>query len=157
MSFYATIDFDFVQSNTLINTLIPRRISARPCPDLKIPENGAVACNGWMKEFTRLCIVFCRIGTRLSDRHDFRTKYVCGGSGKWLPTEELPACKKTKANTTSGMICSYNYFLVSMLFNVIPEEIVLIMRRAWDAKSSTGQCSAHRAFVQGGVFIVPHL
>ena len=108
-----------------------------------------------MKEFTRLCIVFCRIGTRLSDGHDFRTKYVCGGSGNWLPTEELPACKKTKAK--SGMICSYNYFKVSMLFNVIPEKIVLIMRRAWDAKSSTGLCSVHTAFVQGGVFIVQHL
>ena len=86
-----------------------------------------------MKEFTRLCIVFCKIGTRLSDGHDFRTKYVCGGSGNWLPTENLPTCKATKANR--GMILSYNYFLVSMLFNVSLEKIVLIMRRARDAKS----------------------
>lgn len=70
-------------------------VRPHPCPDLNVTivtRNGALVCNGWMTEYTRICMVFCNQRTKLQEGHDFRTKYICGGSGKWLPSKTLPFC-----------------------------------------------------------------
>lgn len=76
-------------------------ISVRPypCLDLAIPLNGALVCNGWMTEYTRVCIAFCKRGTKLIDGLDFRTKYICGGSGNWLPGGPFPSCERSGERT----------------------------------------------------------
>lgn len=71
-------------------------VRPHPCPDLKVTINGALVCNGWMTEYTRVCIIFCRRGTKLQRRHDFRTKYICVASGVWLPSETLPYCGRPR-------------------------------------------------------------
>ncbi|XP_061164210.1 matrilin-2-like isoform X2 [Saccostrea echinata] len=68
-------------------------VRPNPCPNVTIPRNGALVCNGWKREFTQFCVIFCQTGTQLSSGHDFRTRYICGGSGQWLPTGNLPACE----------------------------------------------------------------
>ena len=100
--FYATFNTvlkreygrNYVKINS-INTHIVYNIAAYPCAD----QNVAVVCNGWMKEFS----FSVEGGTRLSDGHDFRTRYVCGGSGNWLPTEELPNCTRSRCRP-NGMV-----------------------------------------------------
>ncbi|XP_056010719.1 sushi, nidogen and EGF-like domain-containing protein 1 isoform X4 [Ostrea edulis] len=73
--------------------------NAKPCKNLTAPKNGYLACNGWDTEFTRVCIAFCNGRTIMDSSHDIRTKYVCGGSGKWLPayTENPPSCEFSRA------------------------------------------------------------
>lgn len=75
-------------------------ISVRPypCPSLNVSINGALVCNGWMDEYTSLCIVFCKTGTKLYHRN-FRTKYTCGASGIWYPTKTIPDCVNRRGRT----------------------------------------------------------
>ncbi|XP_062584734.1 sushi, von Willebrand factor type A, EGF and pentraxin domain-containing protein 1-like isoform X2 [Saccostrea cucullata] len=68
-------------------------VRPNPCPNVTIPRNGALVCNGWKREFTQFCVIFCQTGTILTSGHDFRTRYICGGSGQWLPTGNLPSCE----------------------------------------------------------------
>jgi hypothetical protein len=77
--------------------------AAEPCENLTAPTNGALVCNGWNTEFTRVCVVFCTKGKHISSGHDIRTKYVCGGSGKWLPAypEKPPSCQPGKRTYTT--------------------------------------------------------
>ncbi|XP_056010717.1 sushi, von Willebrand factor type A, EGF and pentraxin domain-containing protein 1-like isoform X2 [Ostrea edulis] len=87
--------FNGLKSNCTF-TIIVR---PKPCKNLTAPKNGYLACNGWDTEFTRVCIAFCNGRTIMDSSHDIRTKYVCGGSGKWLPayTENPPSCEFSRA------------------------------------------------------------
>lgn len=102
----------------IINTNILTISSAHPCPELdvtNVTKNGALVCNGWMTEYTRVCMVFCKRRTKLQERHDFRTKYICGGSGKWLPSKTLPFCGRRGGGKTSLFsIPIYLYFPTSL-------------------------------------------
>ncbi|XP_062584713.1 sushi, von Willebrand factor type A, EGF and pentraxin domain-containing protein 1-like [Saccostrea cucullata] len=78
-----------------------------PCPNISAPLNGALVCNGWKREFVRVCIVFCQTGTRPSPGHDLRSKYFCGGSGHWMP-KELPSCEKSTYKPSG--IAAFSFF-----------------------------------------------
>ncbi|XP_078325468.1 transmembrane cell adhesion receptor mua-3-like isoform X3 [Crassostrea virginica] len=132
--------FNGLRTNCTFNIAV----RPRPCPDLKPPKNGAVACNGWMKEFTRLCIVFCRKGTRLSDGYDFRTKYVCGGSGNWLPTENLPICKATRARHVDiDEIQNYFPRCQPVFKDEMKERYIAVLRNAIGFRSLCDDYSDH--------------
>ena len=63
------------------------------CSPLDAPQNGALACDLWQygKFCTMLCnanfdIPYVRRGVKVEKQ------YVCGSSGMWTPSSEVPDC-----------------------------------------------------------------
>ncbi|XP_061166332.1 sushi, nidogen and EGF-like domain-containing protein 1 [Saccostrea echinata] len=63
-----------------------------PCPDLVAPANGALVCNSWKHDYGRFCLLICGENHRLELGHDQNQWYVCGASGRWTPSQEVPNC-----------------------------------------------------------------
>lgn len=70
----------------------PSIMTAYPCKLLSLPQNGALVCNGWSKDYGHFCLVFCGPQYSLDIQSSHRQWHVCGASGKWIPQERLPNC-----------------------------------------------------------------
>ena len=66
--------------------------TATPCPELRVPGNGAKVCNGWKTDMASLCLVFCAGDRSLPFGSDHRQWWVCGAHGAWIPSSPLPDC-----------------------------------------------------------------
>lgn len=71
------------------------KIRPYPCKPLSVPQNGALVCNGWSKDYGQFCLVFCGPQYSLDIQSSHRQWHVCGASGKWIPQERLPNCTGT--------------------------------------------------------------
>lgn len=92
---------------------------AYPCKPLSVPQNGALVCNGWSKDYGQFCLVFCGPQYSLDIQSSHRQWHVCGASGKWIPQERLPNC-------TGIFGLNINLFqLVFLLYHTICHVIIL--------------------------------
>ena len=66
--------------------------SAYPCPSILTPTHGAVVCNGWRKDFARVCTFHCLHGYTYPPGYSSDNWYTCGSSGNWLPPSMLAEC-----------------------------------------------------------------
>lgn len=71
------------------------KIRPHPCKPLSVPQNGALVCNGWSKDYGQFCLVFCGPQYSLDIQSSHHQWHVCGASGKWIPQERLPNCTGT--------------------------------------------------------------
>lgn len=122
-----TVVYNALKPFNGLRTTCSFNITVRPhsCQNLSVPLHGALVCNGWMTEYTRVCIVLCRRGTSLSEDFDLSTKYICGGSGKWQPTEPPTSCIR------SGLQRRYLSTDDAYFFRVCDENEKNIMRRKY--------------------------
>lgn len=65
-------------------------ITAKECPDLRPPKNGAKACDDWA--FGQMCSPFCNDKWDFSQQLPPFTIWVCGAKGKWFPARPWPDC-----------------------------------------------------------------
>lgn len=119
-------------------------VRPHPCPDLDVTNvtlNGALVCNGWMTEYTRICMVFCKKRTKLQEHHDFRTKYICGGSGKWLPSKILPYCGRRSGKRNIPPSDKFYYFqkCVDEEKDTLREKYLEVLKKS----SVQGLCNRH--------------
>ncbi|XP_041371279.1 neurogenic locus notch homolog protein 1-like [Gigantopelta aegis] len=63
-----------------------------PCDPLNIPQHGARVCNGWGTSYAQICMVFCSEDMSLPLGEDHRQLWVCGATGRWIPSRPLPDC-----------------------------------------------------------------
>lgn len=122
-----TAVYNALKPSNGLRTTCAFNITVKPhsCQNLSVPLHGALVCNGWMTEYTRVCIVLCRRGTSLSEDFDLSTKYICGGSGKWQPTEPPTSCIR------SGLQRRYLSTDDAYFFRVCDENEKDIMRRKY--------------------------
>lgn len=65
-----------------------------PCSELSVGNHSAKVCTNWKTDFGQYCMVFCDNSFTLTNENEFDQWYVCGASGKWSPSAELPNCKR---------------------------------------------------------------
>ncbi|KAL3870939.1 hypothetical protein ACJMK2_038967 [Sinanodonta woodiana] len=78
----------------------PYCVSTAKCPTINAPDNGAVACDNWLKG--SVCQMQCVKGYDLpsgANSNDYNQLIICGDSGAWNlnPTFSLPNCAKVIA------------------------------------------------------------
>lgn len=76
--------------------------STRPCKSLVVPDNGAVACNGWNGRFGEVCTVLCQQTRDPPPGKDISRLYVCGASGHWTPRIDISACSEPWYGSDGG-------------------------------------------------------
>jgi len=76
-------------------------IVAKPCDDLRTPQNGAKTCDKWLDGGT-FCTLHCNVG------YDFALKpleiYFCDASGNWNQGDKVPDCS-SKTTYRNSMTC----------------------------------------------------
>ncbi|XP_063419373.1 sushi, von Willebrand factor type A, EGF and pentraxin domain-containing protein 1-like [Mytilus trossulus] len=79
----------------------PYCVDAKRCrDDLKAPENGALACDYWLGG--KFCHMFCRSRYDVPVGHiDGNEMFVCGQSGKWMPSSSVPNCARVIGSRSS--------------------------------------------------------
>lgn len=75
-------------------------VDARRCrDDLKAPKNGALACDYWLGG--KFCHMFCRSRYDVPvGQIDGNDMFVCGQSGKWMPSSSVPNCASMHFDTS---------------------------------------------------------
>ncbi|CAC5354901.1 FBLN7 [Mytilus coruscus] len=70
------------------------KIRPMPCLELSVGNHSAKVCTNWKTDFGQYCMVFCDSSFTLANENEFDQWYVCGASGKWSPSAELPNCQQ---------------------------------------------------------------
>lgn len=70
------------------------KIRPMPCPELSVGNHSAKVCTNWKTDFGQYCMVFCDGSFTLANENEYDQWYVCGASGKWIPSPQLPNCQQ---------------------------------------------------------------
>ena len=69
-------------------------ITAYPCNQLVVPNNHtAKVCTDWMSDYGQYCLAFCDKSFTMMNDDSYDQWYVCGASGKWIPSSTLSKCE----------------------------------------------------------------
>ncbi|XP_035664408.1 sushi, von Willebrand factor type A, EGF and pentraxin domain-containing protein 1-like [Branchiostoma floridae] len=104
------------------DVLGPPRCQGHPCRDLRVPQNGALACDAWLKG--KFCSILC------NDRYDIppglrirNSLWVCGDSGNW-DYPDPPHCSARRRPNSIRLPSELQYFVGDCLNPDAQEQIM---------------------------------
>lgn len=91
VQYVATKLLNGLRSECLFNI----RIRPYPCNQLVVPNNHtAKVCTDWMSDYGQYCLAFCDKSFTMMNDDSYDQWYVCGASGKWIPSSTLSKCER---------------------------------------------------------------
>ena len=104
-------EVNLIPSSLVIKLYVILSIVVIPCPDLLVPRDGALVCDGWLLGL--YCQMMCREGYDIPLNGP--GEYVCSDStGVWRPDDYVPDCTRNQE--------------YSFVFHIIMITCQLIMR-----------------------------
>ncbi|XP_071137511.1 sushi, von Willebrand factor type A, EGF and pentraxin domain-containing protein 1-like [Mytilus edulis] len=85
------------------------KIRPMSCPELSVGNHSAKVCTNWKTDFGLYCMVFCDSSYTLANENDYDQWYVCGASGKWIPSPQLPNCQQQISQSVVNTRKQYHF------------------------------------------------
>ncbi|XP_060571634.1 sushi, von Willebrand factor type A, EGF and pentraxin domain-containing protein 1-like [Ruditapes philippinarum] len=104
------IHFTAVKPSNGFRTECKFKISVKPhpCQDMEPPANGSVVCNNWRTDYTKACIFACKADYTLPIGTKPDHFYICGATGKWLPSTPVGKCYSKKVFASNNIFTFSN-------------------------------------------------
>ncbi|CAG2209564.1 unnamed protein product [Mytilus edulis] len=70
------------------------KIRPMSCNRISVGNHSAKVCTNWKTDYGQYCMMFCDKSFTIANENEYDQWYVCGASGKWIPSAKLPKCHR---------------------------------------------------------------